>query len=130
MSDSDFVNEQWRGNAPNATKDFNEAAKEQAKKEVPTASDKGIATKAELDQRIRTETILREKMARDHKSQLKPKNDIAKKASEDQFKKNQEAYAENEKIKNKIRQQIEQKKKEELTREFNLRANPTKEFKR
>ena len=112
--------EEWRPpTAPNVTQDFNEAARDQAKKEVPLASEGGIATKNELDKRTEMERILRERLERKRSFEMKPKNEIAKDAATEKFQNDKVALEENAQIKEKIRQQLEKKKQQDMSREFN-----------
>lgn len=112
-------------NKPNIGQDFNEAAKQQAKKELPYPSERGISTKAELDKRTEQTRILRERLERDNAPKLVPKNQIAKNTAEKQFAVNKKAYEENEATKEKIALRLKQKKEQEMHREFNRTANPS-----
>jgi hypothetical protein len=120
------MSDEWRPpNAPDVKTDFNAAAKEQAKQILPP-SEKGIATKKELEQRTALETQLREKMARQNAPVLKPKNEIAKEVDKKKFEEDKRAYEANQKIKDEIKAKLDKKKKEDLTRQFNERARPDK----
>jgi hypothetical protein len=115
---------EWRPpSAPDVKTDFNAAAKEQAKQILPQ-SEKGIATKKELEQRTALETQLREKMARQNAPVLKPKNEIAKEVDKKKFEEDKRAYEANQKIKDEIKAKLDKKKKEDLTRQFSERARP------
>jgi cobalamin biosynthesis protein CbiG len=111
--------------APNLKQDFTEAAKQQAKKEVPFPSEKGISTKAEIDKRVEMQRILREKMEREnpHPPPPPPIGSIAKNAAEKKFKENKKAYEENEATKEQIAQRLRQKKDQQMHREFNKVAD-------
>jgi hypothetical protein len=116
------MSDEWRPpNAPNLTKDFNAAAKEQAKEAIPP-SQKGIATKRELEQRTALENRLRENMQRRNAPVLRPKNEIAKNEAKKAFEENRKAFDANQKIKNEIKEKLAKKKREDLTRQFNERA--------
>jgi hypothetical protein len=112
-------------NAPNVKQDFNEAAEQQAKKEVPFPSEKGISTKAEIDKRTEISRILREKMERENVPKLQPKNEISRIAEEKKFNENKKAYEVNEATKEKIALRLKQKKDQEMHREFNKSAEPS-----
>lgn len=123
--------DEFAKNAPKATQDFNAVAKEQVKKEVPFASKEGISTKAEVDKRTEMETRLREKLQMEYKQPPPPPPiALAQKAAEEKFNTNKVALEENNKVKEQIRQRLEQKKKEEMSQEFNRVATPAKEFER
>lgn len=113
--------------APKLKQDFTEAAKQQAKKEVPFASKQGIATKAELDKRTEQTRILREQLERKHAPKLEPKNAIAKETAEKKHNEIKKAYEENEVTKEKIALRLKQTKEQQMHREFNRAANPSKD---
>jgi len=118
------MHDDWRPpNAPEVTKDFNAAAKEQAKQIIPP-SEKGIATKKELEARTALETRLREKMQLRPAPALKPKDEIAKDEAKKTFEENKKAFEANQKIKDEIKEKLKKKERENLTRQFNERARP------
>jgi hypothetical protein len=119
--------DEWKPDVPNVKQDFNEAAKQQAKKEVPFASEQGISTKAELDKRTEHTRILRENLERRNAPTLIPKSEITKKVEEEKFQKAKRAYEENETTKEQIRLRLKQKKEQEMHREFNRSAIPSKD---
>jgi|GEM_PF-4482638 len=112
-------------NAPNLKQDFNEAAEQQAKKEVPVPSEKGISTKSEVDKRTEISRVLREKLERQNAPVLRPNNEIAQGVAEEQRAKDQRAYEENETTKEQIARRLKQKKDQEMHREFNKSAEPS-----
>src|SRR5436305_6069897 len=104
------MSDKWNPpNAPNVKQDFNEAAKQQAQKEIPVASKNGIATKAELDKRTGLQTALKEKLARENAPVLKPKGVIAKDTAQEKFQNTRKEYEENEATRQKIKTRLEQK---------------------
>jgi hypothetical protein len=117
-----MMSEEWRPpSAPDLTKDFNAAAKEQAKQIMPP-SEKGIATKKELEGRTALENRLREKMQLQNAPALKPKNEIAKNEAKKAFEENKKAFEANQKVKDEIKEKLAKKKREDLTRQFNERT--------
>jgi hypothetical protein len=117
------MSDKWNPpNAPNVKQDFEAAAKEQVNKTIPPPSDKGISTKAELDKRTEQTRTLREMLERRNAPAPRPNNEIAKKTEEEKHQKTKIAYEENERTKQLIKQRLEQKKKQEMHREFNRAA--------
>jgi hypothetical protein len=112
---------------PGIKQDFNEAAKQQADKTAPFPSEKGISTKSELDKRTEIQRVLREKMERENVPKLAPKNSMAKETEVNKFQENKRAYEENEAAKNKIAMRLKQKKEQQMAREFNRAAKPSRD---
>lgn len=125
--DSDFVSDEWTPDGPDVRQDFNEAAKQQVEQTSPPPSEGGISTKAELDKRVEQTRILKENLARRSAPTLKPKGATAQNAAEGKYQEDKTAFEENERIKEQIRLRLEQKKKQEMHREFNRAANPSRD---
>ena len=113
-------------NAPKIAKDFNEAAKQEVNKTLPPPSDKGIHTKAELDKRTEQTRILRERMERKYPLDRKIGNNIGQTTSSKKFEEDKKAFELNEAAKAKIALALKRKKEQEMAREFNRAASPSK----
>lgn len=97
------------------TSNFNEAAKQQAREMIPSENPNGIATKAEEDKRIATETTLREKAQRENQPPALVNEEAQRKSAEKEkdFQQNKQDIL-NQKIREDLQKEAEKKKKDEM----------------
>jgi hypothetical protein len=111
-------------NAPDLKETFNNAAKP-PKKARP--SEKGIATKAELNERTKEQKELAQKLHRLEFPPLDPPGvaEMNKAIRRKNINKIQNELQENQSVKAEIKRRLDARKKKNLTQEFNKSVDPT-----